>query len=63
MSNNNDDGGGWNVIFTIYLVISQVMTLYYWYDYAQHNGFAATVFIGPFVAEFKGLFWIITIFV
>jgi hypothetical protein len=39
----------------IYLALSQVMTLYFWYLWAQDHGFWSTVFFGPIVGEFKGL--------
>ena len=39
----------------IYLIISQVMTLYFWYLWAQDHGFWSTIFFGPIVGEFKGL--------
>jgi len=42
----------------LYLIISQFMTIYFWWDWAQDNGFWSTIVIGPIVAEFKGLLWI-----
>ena len=42
----------------LYLIISQFMAAYFWWDYAQNHGFLSTMVIGPFVAEFKGLLWI-----
>lgn len=39
----------------LYIMIGQVCALYFWYVYAQSHGFLASLFIGPFVAEFKGL--------
>lgn len=42
-------------LLIIYLIISQVMTLYFWYLWAQDHGFWSTIFFGPIVGEFKGL--------
>ena len=41
----------------IYVMVSQVLALYFWYLWAQCHGFWSTVFIGPFVSEFKGILW------
>lgn len=37
------------------------MSFYYWFKYSQENDFWVGVFFGFFVSEFKGLFWIFTI--
>ena len=42
----------------LYLFISQIMAAYFWWLYAITHGFLSTIFIGPLVAEFKGLLWI-----
>ena len=47
-----------SVLLTIYIIISQFATLYFWWDWAQHHSFLSTIFIGPFVSEIKGLLWI-----
>ena len=39
----------------IYLAVSQVMAMYFWYLWAQTHGFWSSLFIGPIVGEFKGL--------
>lgn len=39
----------------LYIMIGQMFALYFWYVYAQSHGFLASLFIGPFVSEFKGL--------
>ena len=59
----NEGGSVWGGLFIFYMAISQIMAMFYWYEYAQDHGFLASVFIGPFVGEIKGLFWIIFIFV
>ncbi len=57
MSSRNRVGFG-GILLYLYLIISQVMTLYFWYQWAQDHSFVSTVFIGPFVSELKGLLWI-----
>ncbi len=51
----------WVIIGYIYLIISQIMTLYFWGQYALEHGFWNSIFIGPLVAFFNGLLWIIFI--
>lgn len=43
------------ILVLIYLAISQVLALYFWYLWAQDHGFWSTIFLGPLVGEFKGL--------
>lgn len=45
-------------IIAVYLLISQIMTLYFWWLWSQDHGFWSTVFIGLIVGELKGLLWI-----
>jgi hypothetical protein len=40
---------------TLYIIISQLFALYFWYLFSQDNTFLATLVIGPIVGEFKGL--------
>jgi len=42
-------------IITLYVVLSQIFTMYFWFLYAQNHGFIATLIIGPIVGEIKGL--------
>lgn len=58
MSNNNSETSLPLIIVYFYLIISQFMTLYFWWKWAQDNGFWSTILIGPIVGEFKGLLWI-----
>ena len=58
MSNNESGTKILLVIGYIYLVISQIMTLYFWWLWAQDHGFWNSILLGPFVGEFKGLLWI-----
>lgn len=44
-------------LVAIYLIVAQILMLYFWYIIAQIHGFAYTIFIGPFEAEIKGLLW------
>lgn len=56
---NNDSGSNFLVIIGyVYLMISQIMALYFWWQWAQDHSFLSSIFIGPFVGEIKGLLWI-----
>ena len=57
----SDNDSGSNIlifIVYIYMIISQISALYFWWQFAQHNSFWSSLLLGPFVAEFKGLLWI-----
>ena len=43
------------LIFYVYLVVAHIYTFYFWYQWAQTHGFLSSLFLGPFVAEIKGL--------
>lgn len=58
MSNNTSDSSIPMIIGVIYLIISQIMTLYFWWLWAQDHGFWSSLLIGPIVGELKGIFWI-----
>jgi len=45
------------IILYVYLIVSQIFVLWFWYLYSQTHNFISTLFIGPFVAEFKGIFF------
>lgn len=51
----NHDRGITYVLIMLYFLIAQIFAAYFWYDYAQDHGFLASVFIGPWVGEIKGL--------
>jgi hypothetical protein len=56
---NNDIGTNFILnVGAVYLMISQIMGLYFWWLWAQHHGFWSSILIGPLVGEFKGLLWI-----
>lgn len=44
-----------------YFIVWQIMTIVYWIEFSNEHEFWETVFWGFFVAEFKGLFWILFI--
>jgi hypothetical protein len=50
-----DNIGG--VLVMIYLVVSQIASLYFLYIYIKSHSFLECIFFGPFVAEFKGILW------
>jgi len=43
------------ILLVIYIFVSQIMAMYFWYLWAQDHGFWNSLFIGPIVGEFKGL--------
>lgn len=58
MSNNDGGTSMIKIIAYLYLFTSQIMTLYFWWLWAQDHGFWSSIFIGPIVGEIKGLLWI-----
>jgi hypothetical protein len=58
MSENNNFEGFLGLVAVIYIFISQIMALYFWWDWAQDHSFFSSLFLGPIVGEFKGLLWI-----
>lgn len=49
-------------LFMTYLIISQIMTLVYFIDFCKEwDNILKIIFIAPFLAELKGLFWIFLI--
>jgi hypothetical protein len=58
MSTNETGSNILAFLIGIYLVISQIMTLYFWWIWTQDHGFWSSILIGPLVGEFKGLLWI-----
>lgn len=45
------------LISVIYLIMSQIMTLYFLYLWSNEHGFISTITFGVIVAEIKGLFF------
>jgi len=58
MSNNDSGSGFFMILYYIYMVVSQIFTLYFWWQWAQDHGFWNSILIGPIVGEIKGLLWI-----
>jgi hypothetical protein len=58
MSKNDNGSNVLSIIGVIYLIISQIMTCYFWWQWAQGHGFWSSMLIGPLVGELKGLLWI-----
>ncbi len=54
----NDDSNLLMYVAYIYLGISQIMTLYFLWQWGRENSFISTITIGFIAAEFKGLLWI-----
>ncbi|HRL70223.1 MAG: hypothetical protein KA463_02625 [Flavobacterium sp.] len=48
----------WVIIGYIYLIISQFMAIYFWWQWANENSFLSSILVGPVVGEIKGLLWI-----
>ncbi len=42
----------------VYFFISQIMTIYFLWQWIQVHGFWSSILYGIFLAEFKGLLWI-----
>lgn len=45
------------IIFYIYGIISQIMTIYFWWEFFQETTWWIGLLLGGFVGEFKGLLW------
>ncbi|MBD5183809.1 MAG: hypothetical protein HDS97_02820 [Bacteroidales bacterium] len=41
-----------------YGIVSQIMALYFWWQYAKEDSFISTITIDIILAEIKGLLWI-----
>ena len=58
MSNKDSGTDFLSIIGVIYLIISQIATCYFWWQWSQEHGFLSSIIIGPLVGEFKGLLWV-----
>lgn len=60
MSNRDDSGSNiWGIIFGIYMLISQIMTVIFWIRYCKaDDSILELIFIDPIISEIKGLLWI-----
>lgn len=46
------------MLIGLYVLTSQIMNIYFWWQYAKEDKFLTALFIDPFLAEIKGLLWI-----
>ncbi len=58
MSKNDRETSFGTIFLYIYLILSQIMTAYFFWQYTKDHGFLSSILFGPFLSEFKGLFWI-----
>ena len=60
MGNSNSDSGTAiaGLFLWVYGIISQIMAVYFWWQFAKEDSFLATITIDVLLAEFKGLLWI-----
>ena len=58
MSNSDGAVTFFGVILWIYGIISQIMTIYFWWQMMKEDSFLMSILVDPFIAEFKGIFWI-----
>ena len=49
------------VLYAIYLIMSQIMTVVFFIQYCRTDSLLEIIFIDSFLSEFKGLLWIIFI--
>lgn len=45
-------------IMWAYFIVSQIMAVYFWWQYTKVDSFIMTFTVDVFLAEFKGLLWI-----
>ena len=48
-------------LYAIYLIMSQIMTVVFFIQYCRTDSLLEIIFIDSFLSEFKGLLWIIFI--
>ena len=48
-------------LYAIYLIMSQIMTVVFFIQYCRTDSLLEIIFIDSFLFEFKGLLWIIFI--
>lgn len=59
MANESDNKflGVLGFIAGLYIIAAEIFALYFWWKMAKTDSFFMTIFIDPFIAEFKGLLW------
>ena len=45
------------LLIGLYLISTQVMTVYFWWQYMKEDNFIVAILIDPVISEFKGLLW------
>lgn len=58
---NNSESSKENILgllFGIYMAISQIMAVYFWWQYSREDSFLATITIDVLLAELKGILWV-----
>lgn len=48
-------------LYAIYLIMSQIMTVVFFIQYCRTDSLLEIIFIDSFLSEFRGLLWIIFI--
>lgn len=48
-------------LYAIYLIMSQIMTVVFFIQYCRTDSLLEIIFLDSFLSEFKGLLWIIFI--
>jgi 6-phosphogluconate dehydrogenase len=46
------------VVAGLYFFVSQIMSVYFWWQYAKVDNFLITITLDVFIAELKGFLWI-----
>lgn len=47
-----------SILLCIYGIISQIMAVYFWWQYAKEDSFIMTITLDVILAEIKGILWI-----
>ena len=58
MKNENGLGTIFSVIFCLYMIISQIMTVIFFIGYCKEDSVFEIIFIDTWLSEIKGLLWI-----
>ena len=45
------------VIFALYMLSTQIMSIYFWWQMMKEDNFFMGIVIDPIIAEFKGILW------
>lgn len=58
-SNSSDTGSTiLGFLFWGYVFVSQIMALYFWWQYSKEDSFISTITVDILLAEIKGILWI-----